>query len=78
MEKDLKYITSNMRGYRARKGLSQRQTADLLGISRATYCDCEVNPEKVKIMRFYSLSKLFNCELKDFFVETKETENVGK
>lgn len=73
MDKELLYITNNMKSYRARAGYLQEQVAELLGVSRATYCDYEVNPQKVKIETFKKLSEIYNCKLSDFFLETKVT-----
>lgn len=73
MDKELLYITNNMKSYRARAGYLQEQVAELLGVSRTTYCDYEVNPQKVKIETFKKLSEIYNCKLSDFFLEAKVT-----
>lgn len=83
MKDKLKYITNNMKSYRVRAGYSQDEMADLLGVSRATYCDYEVNPQKVKIETYNKISDILKCDLIDFFVEHDvtncdiETEEVG-
>ena len=75
MKNKLEYITNNMKSYRNRVGLSQKQTAEKLGISRITYNDYEVNPIKVKIEVFQNLADLFGCEIYDFFVEHNVTKS---
>lgn len=81
MKDKLKYITNNMKSYRMRAGYSQDKLADLLGVSRATYCDYEVNPQKVKVETFDKMSRILNCNLVDFFVEydvtNSDTEEGG-
>lgn len=76
MSEKLTYITNNMKSLRMRCGLSQEETADLLGVSRTTYCDYETNPLKVKIETFKKLSEIFNCELFEFFLQNNVTKSV--
>ena len=64
-----------MKSYRMRAGYSQDKLADLVGVSRATYCDYEVNLQKVKVETFDKLSRILNCNLVDFFVEYYITNN---
>lgn len=73
MDKEFLFITNNMKSYRARAGYLQEQVAELLGVSRATYCDYEVNPQKVKIETFKRLSEIYGCKLSDFFLENQVT-----
>lgn len=73
MKDKLSYITNNMKSYRIRAGLSQQQTADKLSVVRETYCDYEVNPQKVKIETFQKLASIFRCKLSDFFMELSDT-----
>ena len=75
-EKDqLKYITNNMKSYRVKFGYTQEKMADLLGISRATYCDYEVNPQTVRIETFKKMADILQCELADFFITSNVTES---
>lgn len=78
MNEKLAYITNNMKSLRIRSGYSQEETADLLGVSRTTYCDYETNPQKVKIETFKKLSEIFNCELFEFFLNSNVTKSVIK
>lgn len=75
MKEKLKYVSNNMKSYRARAGFSQDKMADLLGISRVTYCDYEVNPQKVKIETFQQIADILKCELSDFFIEFDVTKS---
>lgn len=75
MKEKLKYISNNLKSYRARMGYSQDQIADLLNISRATYCDYEVNPQKVKIETYVKIADILNCKLSDFFVHNNATNS---
>ena len=78
MKDKLTFITNNMKSLRARVGMSQEDVAIYLGISRASYCDYEVNPSKVKVETFKKLSILYNCSISDFFVEFDVTKSDRK
>lgn len=78
MNDKLNFITNNMKSLRARVGMSQEEVAKCLGISRASYCDYEVNPSKVKVETFKKLSLLFNCNISDFFIEFNVTNSDKK
>lgn len=69
MKEKLKYVSNNLRSYRARAGYTQDKVAEILGISRITYCDYEVNPQKVKVEMLQQIADVLNCKLSDFFVE---------
>ena len=64
-----------MKSYRSKFGYTQEKMADLLGISRATYCDYEVNPQSVRIEVFKKMSDILNCNLSDFFMTNDVTNS---
>jgi len=78
MREKLQYVTNNIKSCRTRIGLSQEQTAEKLNVSRATYCDYEVNPQKVKIETLAKLSIIFKCKISDFFAEFNVTKSDTK
>lgn len=75
MKDKLKYVSNNLRSYRARAGYSQEQLAEILRVSRTTYCDYEVNPQKVKVETLQQIADILNCKLADFFVEINVTNS---
>ena len=75
MEEKLKYISNNIKSFRVRMGYSQREMSDKMGISRATYCDYEVNPQRVKIETYQKMANILNCNLEDFFVKQEVAES---
>ena len=75
MKDKLKYVSNNLKSYRVKVGYTQEQVAELLGISRVTYCDYEVNPQKVKVETFQQLAELLKCNLSDFSIETNVTNS---
>ena len=75
MKEKLKYITNNMKSLRMKLGYSQEKMAELLAITRVTYCDYEVNPQKVKIETFRKIADILNCNLADFFMENNVTDS---
>ena len=52
MKEKIEIISNNIRSYRIRAGLKQYEVANILGVSRTTYNDYEVNPKKLKIETF--------------------------
>lgn len=78
MKNKLKYISNNMKSLRNRVGYTQDKMAELLNISRVTYCDYEVNPQKVKIEIFQQIADILKCKLSDFFVEYNVTNSNYK
>lgn len=77
MEEKLKYISYNMKSSRVRLGYSQEKMADLLGISRATYNDYEVNPQRLKIETMQQIANILHCDIVDFFVKIKVTNSYN-
>ena len=67
-KEQLKFVTNNMKSYRNRLGYTQEKMADLLGVSRTTYCDSETNPQNVRIETFKKMADILQCELSDFFI----------
>ena len=68
------FVASNIRAYRARSGMTQEDVAKKLGVSRVTYNDYEVNPQKLKVETLLQIATALNCKLSDFFVEFNVTE----
>lgn len=66
-EKITKIISNNIRAERARKGLSQEETANLLNISARTYKRWEQEPTFDCVNLVY-LSSIFGCKIEDFYV----------
>lgn len=75
MKEKLKYVSNNIRSYRMRAGYTQDKMADLLGVTRVTYCDYEVNPQKVKVETFQQIADILKCNLSDFFIEFDVTKS---
>lgn len=79
MEEELKlklnYVTNNMKSLRMRNGLNQEDVANILNVTRVTYCGYETNPQKVPLETFYNLSLIFKCKISDFFVEYNVTNS---
>jgi len=75
VKEKLKYVSNNIKSYRVRLGLTQDNLADLLGVSRITYCDYEVNPQKVKVETLQQIADILKCNLSDFFVENNVTNS---
>lgn len=75
MDNKLDYIAKNIKSLRVRSGLSQEDVANKLGIRRESYLGYEANPLKVKLKIYYELSKIFNCDLREFFLEHNVTKS---
>lgn len=68
------FVGSNIRAYRVRSGLLQEDMANKLGVSRVTYNDYEVNPQKLKLKTLIKIAEILKCDIADFFVEFDVTE----
>lgn len=75
MKEKLKYVSNNIKSYRVRAGYTQDKISELLGIARVTYCDYEVNPQKVKVETLQQIADVLNCKLANFFAETNVTDS---
>ena len=75
MKEKLKYISNNIKAQRIRMGYTQEEIAELLDVTRVTYCDYEVNPQKVKVETLQQIADLLSCKLVDFFIETNVTKS---
>ena len=73
MKEKLQYISNNIKSYRVRSGYTQEQMAEKLGITRISYCDYEVNVQKVKIETLQKIADILQCELADFFIQHNVT-----
>ena len=61
--------------YRMRIGYTQEKMANILNVSRTTYCDYEVNPQKLKVETLQDIADVLKCDLADFFVQINVTES---
>ena len=75
MKEKIEIISNNIRSYRIRAGLKQYEVANILGVSRTTYNDYEVNPKKLKIETLEKMATIFNCKIADFFIVSNVTES---
>ena len=69
-----KEISNNIRAERNRKKLTQKEVADRLGITVRTYLKYEKDAENIKATTLYVLSKLFMCNISDFYVSNNFTK----
>ncbi len=60
---------------RAEKGLSQREVADKLGVSRQTIISLEKNRYNPSLKLAFDIALLFGVELQDVFQYEIEEEN---
>lgn len=73
MKEKLKYISNNLKSYRVKIGYTQENMAKMLGITRNTYCDYEVNPGKLTIEKLTNIARILKCDVADFFVKPNVT-----
>ena len=75
MKEKIEIISNNIKSYRVRAGLKQYEVAEKLGVSRVTYNDYEVNPQKLKIETLEKMANIFNCDIADFFIISNVTKS---
>lgn len=68
-------LQNNFKSLRVRSGLIQEEVAKMLGISRQQYITYENNPNIIKIDILLKLSKIFKCDINEFFLNINITEN---
>ena len=68
-------LQNNFKSLRVRSGLIQEEVAKMLGISRQQYITYENNPKIIKIDILLKLSKIFKCDINEFFLNINITEN---
>lgn len=61
-------IEANMKAFRVKKGYSQADVAQLLGVSRATINNWETSPGDVSMKNFRKLAEIYDCYVYDFFM----------
>ena len=69
-------LQNNFKSLRVRSGLIQEEVAKMLGISRQQYITYENNPNIIKIDILLKLSKIFKCDINEFFLNINITENL--
>ncbi|NME07196.1 helix-turn-helix transcriptional regulator [Psychrobacillus sp. BL-248-WT-3] len=67
-------ITNRILVLRAEKGLSQKEVADLLGVSRQTIISLEKNKYNPSLKLAFDIALLFEVDLTDVFQYKKEGE----
>lgn len=62
---DLQY---SLKELRVRKGLSQKQLADKLGVSAATIVAWEKNPNKIQMYKLQAIADFYGVKLDEIFL----------
>ena len=64
-------ISNNLRKFRAIKGISQQNVADILEIDRRTYINWEKDESDIKSEYIPKIAEIFGIEIKDLFTDSK-------
>lgn len=70
-------LQNNFKSLRVRSGLIQEEVAKMLGISRQQYMTYENNPNIIKIDILLKLSKIFKCDVNEFFLNIVVNESYN-
>lgn len=70
-------LQNNFKSLRVRSGLIQEDVAKMLGISRQQYMIYENNPNIIKIDILLKLSKIFKCDVNEFFLNIGVNESYN-
>lgn len=58
----------NLRKIRKQAGITQKRLAKILGVSKATVCRWELEPDRYPSGRMLPIiAEVLNCEVKDFY-----------
>lgn len=66
---NIELLRNNLKGYRVRKGLSQENIAQLLGVSVSTVKNWERAPHKMAFEKLALLAKHYGVPVSAFFNE---------
>lgn len=58
----------SLKELRVRKGLSQKQLADKLGVSAATIVAWEKNPNKIQMYKLQAIADFYGVKLDEIFL----------
>lgn len=61
-------MTSALKEYRTRKGITQKAAAAYLGVTRPTYARYEQHPETMSIQQGRALCAFFGCKWEQIFL----------
>lgn len=65
----LERVTANMKSARVKRGMTQADVAERLGVTRQTFITYEANPQTVPFGTFVSMAEIYGCEVSYFFGE---------
>lgn len=68
-------MANNIRAERSRCNMTKSKVAKELGVTLTTYKTYEINARNITAMNLYKLSRLFNCNVNDFYM-LKHSTNV--
>lgn len=71
-------MTYSLKELRARKGLSQSETAEKLGVSAQTYNAWEADFGMVKVRNAIKIANLFGVKLDDIYFDIEFENNSSK
>lgn len=60
-------VANNLRAYRNKYRLSQKELAEKINVHYTTYTSYEKNASTIKFMTILKLAKIYNCSPSDFF-----------
>ena len=67
-DKEIELLSNQIRAERARNRISQEQMAKALGISRPTYNDLELHPNKISLDQGLIINYYLNWNMFDFIL----------
>ena len=67
---------SSLRELREQRGMTQKELAHYLGISRSTYARYEQNPDMMSIVQALRICQLMNCDIDELFPVDVRIANI--
>ncbi len=69
-------IGANLKEFRKQRGLTQKEVAELLGLSIVSYARYELNIRQPRLQMLNNIAEIFNCTIDNLINGTCDNENI--
>ena len=77
MEKEFKVLGQKVKFLRMKKGISQTDMAEAIGLSQTNLSNMESGRTAITIQNLFKIRKILGCKMADFFVDFDGEEQAA-